>query len=93
MKVTTTYRLILVTEEVGCSGLSLRSDDFDSVGELYTFTTSLTSRPANELAEPRILSAASESFVEAIPAHPGDLSEFSDVPRLHDDLDRIQNAV
>jgi hypothetical protein len=30
------YRRILVTEGSGGSGLSLRSDDLDSVGELYT---------------------------------------------------------
>src|SRR5262245_14245224 len=30
------YRRILVTEGVSGNGLSLRSDDLDSVGELYT---------------------------------------------------------
>ena len=51
-----------------------------------------TGEQAQNSAKLRILFVASERFIEPVPPHPGNLSELFDVLRLHDGLDRIQNA-
>src|SRR5260370_8891689 len=51
-----------------------------------------TLKQIQDPAEVGILLVASERLVETVPAHPGNLSELFDVLRLHDGLNRIQNA-
>ena len=53
---------------------------------------SQTGKQAQNSAKLRILFVASETFIKPIPPHPGVLSEFCDILRLHDEFDRIQNA-